>query len=178
MAYKNGNYIAFVGCGTTDVSKNDRGLFEIVKIWGEEKGFKFVNSHDKTYQVKDTSSKETLYSRLRERLNNSKNMVLLVSEKTRKYCSEILEYELNYGISKSLPIIVVIKDYDTIKNVDYQHKRLLPKILEDNLNNIPTLFIPFKKNALKKALDEKFDIDNLRLKNDIYILDIEKESWD
>lgn len=55
---------------------------------------------------------------------------------------------------------------------------MLPKILEDNLNNIPTLFIPFKKNAIKKALDEKFDIHNLRLKNDIYILDIEKESWD
>jgi hypothetical protein len=177
MAYKNGNYIAFVGCGTTDVSKNDRGLFEIVKIWGEEKGFKFVNSHDKTYQVKDTSSKETLYSRLRERLNNSKNMVLLVSEKTRKYCSEILEYELNYAISNHLPIIVVIEDYDIIKKVDCRHKRLLPELLEDNLNKIPTLFIPFKKKALKEALSEKFDIHNLGLENYIYSY-TNKESWD
>lgn len=177
MTYKNGNYIAFVGCGTTDVSKNDRGLFEIVKIWGKEKDFEFINSHDKTYQVKDTSSKETLYSRLRKRLNNSKNIVLLVSEKTRKYCSEILEYELNYAISSHLPIIVVIEDYDIIKKVDCRHKKLLPKLLEDNLNKIPTLFIPFKKKALKEALSEKFDIHNLELENYIYSY-TNKESWD
>lgn len=177
MAYKNGNYIAFVGCGTTDVSKNDRGLFEIVKIWGEEKGFKFVNSHDKTYQVKDTSSRETLYSRLRERLNDSKNIVLLVSEKTRKYCSEILEYELNYAISNHLPVIAVFQGYNTIKVANYQYKSLLPKVLEDNLNNIPTLFVPFKKKALKRALDEKFDIHNSKLENTIYTYR-ETESWD
>lgn len=45
---------------------------------GGDSSFPFTDSHDKTYNVRDNSDWETtLNPRLRERLRNSKNVVLL-----------------------------------------------------------------------------------------------------
>ncbi|WP_314791442.1 TIR domain-containing protein [Aggregatibacter aphrophilus] len=74
MAYRNGTYIAFDGQGTTSPDESDIKYFNLLKAWKKSgQDFKFSDSHKKTYQVRDSSYRETLKRRLRERLNESKN---------------------------------------------------------------------------------------------------------
>ena len=78
MAYRNGVYVAFNGCGTTDPTESDIKYFNLMKAWAENEDidFSFSNSHDKTYAVMDSSLKATLKARLLERMRNSKSMLL------------------------------------------------------------------------------------------------------
>ena len=93
MAYRNGTYIAFDGQGTTSPDESDIKYFNLLKAWKKSgQDFKFSDSHKKTYQVRDSSYRETLKRRLRERLNESKNFVLILSEDTRAD-REMLNYE-------------------------------------------------------------------------------------
>ena len=101
MGYRNGTYVSFAGFGETNPTKSDIKYFNILKAWNESKeiDFDFINSHEKTYKVLDTSSEETLLKRLRERLNNSKNLLFILTSKTKQYYSKILNFELDYAIN-------------------------------------------------------------------------------
>lgn len=76
--------------------------------------FKFSDSHKKTYQVRDSSYRETLKRRLRERLNESKNFVLILSEDTRAD-REMLNYEIEVAIELKLPIVACYVNYEKFK---------------------------------------------------------------
>ncbi|EWC39946.1 TIR domain-containing protein, partial [Stutzerimonas stutzeri] len=90
MAYRNGNYTAFyvaepfhpssLGANAT----KDFQYYNTLRMWkGADATFPFVDSHDKTYSVRDGSDWEyTLKPRLRERLRNSKNIILILSSIT------------------------------------------------------------------------------------------------
>ena len=71
---RTGTYVAFDGLGQTDPSKSDFRYYSILQAWDANKSidFKLTNSHEKTYAVRDTSSRATLYARIRERLSASK----------------------------------------------------------------------------------------------------------
>ena len=73
--------------------------------------FPFVDSHEKNYNVRDGSDWElTLKPRIRERLRNSKNVILFLSSITKN--SRALREEVDYGInSMELPVIVVYPDF-------------------------------------------------------------------
>lgn len=104
MAYKNGNYTAFyvsepfsesnLGASAT----RDFNSYNMLRAWKAADGtFPFNDSHNKTYNVRDGSDWEkTLKPRLRERLNNSKNIILFLSSYTKN--SKALREEINYGI--------------------------------------------------------------------------------
>ena len=85
MAYKNGTYVAFNGCGTTDPTESDIKYYNLLKAWAESDNidFSFSNSHEKTSQVSDESKLSTLKARLQERLRNSKNMLLIITEHSK-----------------------------------------------------------------------------------------------
>lgn len=113
MAYRNGIYIAFAAEGQVDPTKSDIKYYNIMKGWKsmEGKDFTFVNSHDKVSAVRDSSKAETIKASLRERLKNSKSMLLLVGKKT-KYDDDFVPYEISYAVDKcSLPIIVCYVNY-------------------------------------------------------------------
>lgn len=123
MAYKNGNYCAFyvsepfhessLGAHAT----KDFVYYNLLKSWkGKDTSFPFNDSHDKNYNVRDGSSWETtLKPRLRERLRNSKNIVLFLSDRT--VSSRALREEIEYGINTlGLPVIVIYPDYDSKKS--------------------------------------------------------------
>jgi hypothetical protein len=155
MAYRNGIYVAFNGCGTAEPTKSDIKHYDLLKAWDANKfiDFEFVNSHDKTCQVRDDSLPETLKSRLSERLANSKLLCLIVTDRT-KNSSTILDYEIISAIdTREIPVVVAYVDKEVIKSVTSDLKDKLPKVLKTRIdrNQAKVLFIPFKLKAVKKA---------------------------
>ena len=166
MAYRNGTYIAFAADGQTDPTKSDIKYYNIIKGWHsmDSKEFKFINSHDKVSAVRDTSKKETIQRSLRERLNNSKRMLLLIGETTR-FDTDFVPYEINYAIDNSkLPIICCyVKENKRITGqIPSRLTNLIPKVLMDKINNnqVRTIHIPFRERVILQAINE-FDFENL-----------------
>ena len=174
MAYKNGNYSAFYVTEPFNPSAlgahatRDFVYYNQLRMWkGQDSDFPFNDSHDKTYNVRDGSDWETtLKPRLRERLRNSKNIVLFLSSTTAN--SRALREEIDYGINdQGLPVIVVYPEYASesdLLTADNQAlkqavKNLWDKlpIFRDSMNSVPTLHMPNKKSVIEKALnDTKF----------------------
>src|SRR5690242_3579759 len=105
MATRNGNYCAFYVAEPFNPStlgahaSRDFCFYNLLRSWkGSDAAFPFIDSHDKTYNVRDDSSWElTLKPRLHERLRLSKNVVLFLSASTIN--SRALREEIDYGIN-------------------------------------------------------------------------------
>ncbi|MDV2469819.1 TIR domain-containing protein [Acinetobacter chinensis] len=175
MAYKNGNYAAFYVADEELVTKNpssahfvkDFNYYQMFKAWkAKDSSFPFNDSHEKTYNVRDTSNWDTLKGRLRERLNNSKNIILFLSENTTpsRALTEEIEYAIDY---LELPLIIVYVDIKSVGDIFYRTnnnywlsqsvinlKKRLP-ILKDCHNKVPCLHIPLRKEVIIKALSSK-----------------------
>ena len=176
MAYRNGNYSAFyvaepfnegnLGANAT----RDFVYYNLLRAWkGDDSAFPFVDSHEKNYNVRDGSDWErTLKPRIRERLRNSKNIVLFLSSITKD--SRALREEVDYGINDmELPVVVVYPDFseksDIIgcesKTIRKQIKDLWDKVpkFRDSMADVPTIHVPNKKSLIKKALqDDDFKV--------------------
>ena len=172
MSYRNGNYAAFyvtepfvegnLGAHAT----RDFVYYNLLRTWkGRDSKFPFIDSHNKNYNVRDGSDWEkTLKPRIRERLRNSKNIVLFLSAITKN--SRALREEIDYGINElGLPVIVVYPDFtekDEIRicssgEIRKKVKDLwdtLPKF-RDSMESVPTLHIPNKKALIKSGLEHK-----------------------
>ena len=165
---RTGTYVAFYVDETTKANNNvqtakDLCNYRTIEMWkATTDDFHFINSHDKTYEVRDDSAYETLLKRLKERLNLSKNMVLLLSSITKQ--SRALKDEIDYAAKLGLPIIVVYVDFDS--NDDVRLDGSLTKKAKDYWNKLPalkikieskeitTLHIPFLKEYVQIALDD------------------------
>ena len=169
MAYRNGNYAAFyvtepfhpspLGANAT----KDFCYYNTLRMWkGADATFPFNDSHDKTYNVRDGSDWElTLKPRLRERLRNSKNIVLILSSITTN--SRALREEIDYGINdQGLPVIVIYPEYATkesllnngaLKQVVKNLWGKLP-VFRDSMSKVPTLHVPMNKELIKKSLED------------------------
>lgn len=143
---------------------HDFCYYNVLRAWKEQDtGFPFLDAHGTTYNVRDDSSWEyTLKPRLQERLRNSKNIILFLSNNTCN--SRALREEINYGMCYlGLPVIVVYPDYRNncwITNGNNKPcdkiKRLwdnLP-VFRDNLFNHPTCHVPMNKEYIKRALND------------------------
>lgn len=143
---------------------HDFCYYNVLRAWKEQdNGFPFLDAHGTTYNVRDDSSWEyTLKPRLQERLRNSKNIILFLSDNTCN--SRALREEINYGMCYlGLPVIVVYPDYRNncwITNGNNKPcdkiKRLwdnLP-VFRDNLFNHPTCHVPMNKEYIKRALND------------------------
>jgi hypothetical protein len=171
MAYKNGNYSAFyvsepfsesnLGASAT----KDFVSYNLLRAWkAADSTFPFIDSHDKNYNVRDSSDWEkTLKPRIHDRLNSSKNIVLFLSSLTKS--SRALREEIDFGIiTNELPVIVVYPEYSEksdIINCDSKTIKQTIKNLWDNLpifrdsmKNVPTLHIPYKKELIRDALND------------------------
>lgn len=184
MAYKNGNYCAFYVAEPFSESElganatKDFVYYNTLRMWkGADNSFPFIDSHDKNYNVRDSSDWEkTLKPSLRDRLNNSKNIVLFLSERT--VSSKALKEEIDYGINtKGLPVIVVYPDYDSKESLlkdgllKAEIKKLWDKlpIFRDSMDSVPTLHIPMKKEVIKNALENNnFMVNTKRKEIDYY----------
>jgi hypothetical protein len=151
----------------------------MLKAWkAGDSAFPFIDSHNKNYNVRDDSDWEkTLKPRLHDRLNNSKNIILFLSSLTKS--SRALREEMNFGIGTlGLPVIVIYPDYsDKSDLINCDSKTIKQKIknLWDNLPafrncmvNVPTLHIPYKKELVRKALNDPEFMINSKCSSDQY----------
>ena len=172
MAYRNGNYSAFYVSEPFSTSNlgahatRDFVYYNLLRTWkGNDSTFPFIDSHNKNYNVRDGSDWEkTLKPRIRERLRNSKNIVLFLSSITKN--SRALREEVDYGInSMELPVIVIYPDYSEESDIigcksNTMRKQVtdlwnrLPRF-RDAMGNVPTLHVPRQKLLIHKALDNK-----------------------
>lgn len=177
MAYRNGNYAAFyvdepfcegnLGAHATE----DFRYYNLLRCWkSADPLFSFVDSHEKNYNVRDGSDWETtLKPRLRERLRNSKNIILFLSEITKD--SQALHEELEYGVYQlGLPIIIVYPDFNSYEGIVTHDRRLTKKAssllgklppLRDAAQYVPCVHVPMVKADILVALNESdFTVQN------------------
>ncbi|HEU4791663.1 MAG TPA: TIR domain-containing protein [Flavobacterium sp.] len=162
MAYRNGTYIAFHADGTNVPTESDIKYYNLMKAWTAktDDDFSMINSHDKTSAVRDSSLKTTLRNRLKERLNLSKHMVLIIGP-TTKNDTDWVPFEIEYAIDNcGLPIIIAYAGYDYILNPKFLSD-LWPKALKERIENgtVKAIHIPFKKEPLIDAISQ-FDLKN------------------
>lgn len=162
MANKTGTYIAFDGLGKINPTESDFKYYATIQAWSASQhiDFKFVNSHDKTSAVRDTSLRATLEARIRERLAASKNCLVILSSDTRKSGS-MLSYEIEQAVDKyKIPLICVYTGYDTInapKQLSSRWPDALTKRINDGTAN--AIHIAFKKEILLTAINQ-FSVNN------------------
>lgn len=157
MAYKDGTYIAFDGLGETDPTRSDFKYYATIQAWAKNKSIKFeyTDSHDKTSAVRDTSLKSTLQARIRERLSNSKNVLVILSSDTRKTGS-MLSYEIEQAVDTyKLPLIIAYVDYDVVAS-PHLLSNYWPNALSSRIGNesVKAIHIPFVKDAILDAIGQ------------------------
>jgi len=157
MANRTGTYVAFDGLNQTDPTKSDFRYYSTIQAWDANNkiDFKFVNSHDKTNAVRDTSTRETLEARIRERLSVSKNMLVILSSDTRKSGS-MLVYEIEQAVDTyKLPLICVYTGYRVVRYVDQLSSRW-PTALSTRIGNeaAKAIHIAFAQKPIFDAIGQ------------------------
>jgi hypothetical protein len=149
MAYRNKTYVCFDG-------DNDIKYYNLMKAWKQNDNteFNFYDAHDINNAL-DTSKEETIKVKLRERMNNSKVIVVLVGEHT-KNLYKFVRWEIETAISMNLPIIVV--NLNGLKEMDSEK---CPPILKNTL----AIHIPFGCKIMQYALENWPDEHYLYQKN-------------
>lgn len=173
---RTGTYVAFDGLGQIDPAKSDFRYYSILQAWNANKSidFKITNSHEKTYSVRDSSSKATLYARIRDRLSASKNMLVILSEDTRKSGS-VLSYEIEQAIDNyKIPLIIAYPAYSAIWAVNGDLSTMWPTALSTriDLTGVEALHIGFKKEPIMESIS-RFTVNGEHLSSgrDVYSRD-------
>ncbi|MBK5164827.1 TIR domain-containing protein [Burkholderia sp. R-70211] len=111
--------------------------------------FDFHDAHG-TNDINDTDSEKTVKQKLRERLSNTKQAIVIVGEKT-KNLYRYVRWEIDICQELGIPIVTV--------NLNGENK-LDPQLCPPILKGTPAIHISFKMKIIKHALDEfceKFD---------------------
>lgn len=142
MSYRNKTYVAF--------ASEDIRSYWLMKAWRENDNidFDFFDAHD-LYQARDTSKPESINARLRERMKNAKQFVLLGSASAKQKGGDgqsFLAYEVKTMVSLDLPVVVANLDRD--RAVDYG---FIPSPLLDA--DYYTMSVSFQPSIIKYALD-------------------------
>lgn len=166
MSYRTGTYVAFDGLGKTDPTQSDFRYYATIQAWCANKNidFKITNSHEKTYAVRDSSARETLYARIQERFRASKQMLMILTRDTR-YTGSVLSYEIELAVDYyRIPLTIAYPGYDYILNVE-GFRDLWPKALVDRIDGdkIQAIHIPFKQVCLLDAIS-RFSVNGESLK--------------
>ena len=157
MAYRNGTYIAFHAEGNPDPTASDIRYYRMLKAWHANDGFDFhfINSHDKVAAVKDSATKKRIMDSLEDRLDNSKNIVLIVG-KTTKNDTDFVPFEIEYAVDTcQIPIIVAYTQYGSILNPK-SHRNEWPAALSERIDagTVSAIHIPFKQKVIDAAIKQ------------------------
>lgn len=106
--------------------------------------FNFHNAHDLN-SARPSSQEESIKRQLRERMQNSKQFILLVGEKTR-YLTKFVKWEVEYARKLDLPMVVANLN-GTMK---YDASRCPAWVVDSDWT---TVHISFGKDIIKYALD-------------------------
>lgn len=142
MSYRNKTYVAF--------ASEDIRLYRLMEAWRENDNidFNFYDAHD-LFVARDTSTRETIKRRLRERLKNAKQVVLIGSADAKKKGGDdysFLAHEIDVIQEFDLPIVIANKDGGRFVN-----RSFIPKPLLDA--DYYSLSVSFQPKIIKFALD-------------------------
>jgi len=115
-----------------------------MEAWKENENiaFDFDNAHE-INNLRDGSSEETIKRKLRERLQNTKVLVVLIGEHT-KNLYKYIRWEIEYAIEHNIPIVGV-----NLNKKRYRDDVLCPPLLHDEL----AIYIPFGQKIVDYALN-------------------------
>lgn len=144
MAYRNKTFVSF--------ASDDIMYYRLMCAWRKNQhiDFNFHDAHDLNTAL-DTSHPDTIRRRLRERLSNTKQVILLVSDVTRKVAaqrSRFLYYEVEVIKRLGLPVVCANTNKARTAQTD-----LLPRVLVDEY----TMSVSFQLAIIKFALDDFVD---------------------
>ena len=150
MPYRNGTYIAFDGQGTADPTESDLKYLGLLRSWNKNKNYvlHYYDSHLKTNKVMDSSTR-----RLMERMRNSKNMLIILSEDTN-YDRGMLNFEIEKAVDVyEIPLIIAYTGCDSLLNARKYSDRW-PKALKERITNgtVKAIHIAFKEKAIMAAI--------------------------
>jgi hypothetical protein len=136
--------------------------YNTLRMWNVRKDddFRFVNSHEKR-NVRDWSSRETLRRALRERINNSKHLLLIIGE-TTKFDTDWVPFEIEHAVDNcKIPIIAAYTGYNTIVRPRFL-RDVWPEALKKRIDDgsARVIHVAFKKEPIRAAI-ERFDHANL-----------------
>lgn len=137
MAYRNKTYVCFDA--DTDIL-----YYRLMTAWKENDKieFDFHNAHE-INNIRDGSSEATIKAKLRERLKDTKVLVVLIGENT-KNLYKYVRWEIEWAIEKNVPIIAV-----NLNKKKVFDDKLCPPILKSEL----AIHIPFGQKIMDYALN-------------------------
>lgn len=137
MGYRNKTYVIFDG-------DNDMWAYAYMKGWknSERIDFNFHDAHD-IRPITARASEATVRTRLRERLGNMKQAIVLIDESTR-YLYKFVRWELELCLDLEVPIVAV-----NLNGVRHMDTDLCPPILKGKY----VVHVPFKLAIIRHALD-------------------------
>lgn len=137
MSYRNKTYVIFDG-------DEDMWAYRFMRGWkaNEHIDFNFFDAHD-LKPLTERAGEDTVKRRLRERLGNTKQAIVLVGEKT-KNLYRFVRWEIETCQNLDVPIIAV-----NLNGKREQDNDLCPPILRGEY----VVHIPFKLKIIQYALD-------------------------
>lgn len=137
MAYRNKIYVTFD-------ADSDIRHFYLMKAWKENVNIEFeFNDAHQIHAQGSPQTEEYVKQILRERLDNTKCMVVLVGERTR-FMYKYVHWELEQAIYRDIPIIAVYLNGN--RTID---ETLCPPIIRDQ----PVVHISYNSAIIKHALE-------------------------
>ena len=144
-------YVAFDG--DTDLMS-----YRTIQGWSADPKYPFVlnNAHDVNY-ARDDSLPESIISQLRERLEVSTHLVLIIGSATNRNRRGILQFEIKYALRYKLPIILVFQGFSSLYDNPERlwRDKLWPKIpavLRDWPDDKYCLVCPFTRDTVVEAI--------------------------
>jgi hypothetical protein len=155
MTYRNGTYIAFHANGMTEPTESDMKYYRLLTAWDarDADGFRFVDSHEKTRALTDASTRRAVERSLKARLDNSKNMVLIIGATTWQD-RDWVPLEIRYAIDEcAIPIIAAYTGYTRVQD-PVALAPLWPTALQERISDgsAHVIHVPFKKLPLQDAI--------------------------
>jgi hypothetical protein len=123
---------------------NDRWAYAYMNGWKANKNidFDYQDAHDLDDMTSRAQDEQYVKSKLRERMNKSTAVVVLVGEKT-KNLYKYVRWELELALELGLPIIVA-----NLNKKNRKDSNLCPAIIRDAC----AVHIPYTLEALKHAM--------------------------
>jgi len=141
MGYRNKTYVIFDG-------DNDMWAYAFMKGWKQNENidFDFYDAHE-INKLLDGSSEETVKRKLRERLANTKQAIVLIGDST-KNLHRYVRWELETCLNLGIPIVAV--NLNGKRSMD---DALCPPIIKDQ----PVVHVAYRAKIIKHALDNFCD---------------------
>jgi hypothetical protein len=137
MGYRNKTYVIFDG-------DEDMWAYAFMRGWNKNDNmeFSFHDAHD-LRPMSGTAGEAYVKRVLKERLQNTKQAIVIVGEKT-KNLYRFVRWEIETCIEMGIPLVVV--NLNGKREIDHD---LCPPILRDEC----AIHVPFKAKAIQTALD-------------------------